>query len=76
VKTPTPSAAYEENNPGAHHVWIVDIQKPASDKPRVPSLQMGYVGPFDSHEAAEEYAKTLARPFIGYVSELKPPREE
>ena len=59
-----------------HHVWIVDVQKPASDNPRVPSFQMGYVGPFGSYHAAEEYAETLAKPFIGYVSELKPPREE
>ena len=64
-----------ETSVPAHHVWIVDVQKPASDNPRVPSFQMGYVGPFHSYDAAAEYAETLAKPFIGYVSELKPPRE-
>src|SRR5262245_61914532 len=73
IETPAPSHAYEEND-STHHLWIVDIQKPASDHPRVPSFQMGYVGPFESYDAAEEYAETLATPFIGYVSELKPPR--
>ena len=36
---------------------------------------MGYVGPFDNYDAAAQYAETLAKPFIGYVSELKRPRE-